>query len=273
MGRRRVGKGARGGPAVADVVLAVWFALSLGLAVAGWFVPVDSTSTVGISYEAPSAQHVLGTDNLGRDVLARVLHGGMQLLGVALVSTAAATAAGVALGFLLTGRGAVARVLGSAVDLLVVLPSMLVMMVLVYGLGAGVGTMVCVTTVVTAPYIARYTRAVVEPVLSSDYVASARLSGDPLWLVAVRDVLPNIALPLATDTGQRFISAVYLVASAAFLGFDPLGSSSDWATMIQSCLAGLALNPWGALAPTIALACVTVSGNLLVDRLGKRGEL
>lgn len=256
----------------ASVVLAAFFAVAVGVAVFGALVPLDGTSTVGMGFEPPSADHPLGTDKLGRDVLARTLHGGARLLGVALVATLAATAMGTLLGFATAGRSWGARGLSAVVDLFVVIPSVVTLMVLVFGLGAGVGTMVVVTVVASAPYMARYMRSVVRPVLASDYVAAARLAGDPVWLVAVREVLPNVALPMAASAGQRFIGAVYLVASAAFLGFDPLGGGADWATMIQEGMGGLALNPWATLAPAIALACVTVSGNLLIDRLGKGTE-
>lgn len=265
--------GKRGRAKLAAVALVVFFALAMTFALLGALVPADGSTTGGMSFAAASAEHLLGTDNLGRDVLARVLHGGAQLLGVAAVATLVASTVGIAWGFAISGRGTLARALAFAVDLFVVLPSMLVMMVLVFGMGSGVATMACVTTAVSAPFVARYTRSVALPVLKSDYVEQARLAGDPSWRIVLREVLPNIVLPLATDAGLRFISAVYLVTSAAFLGFDPLGSSSDWGTMIEAGSNGMSLNPWAAIAPALALACVTVSGNLLVDRIGKRDEL
>lgn len=267
LGKRRRGRG------FGNVVLAAFFALALGFALVGFFVPADGETTGGTSFAAASADHVLGTDNLGRDVFARVLHGGAQLLGIAVLSTLVAAVVGIAGGFAIAGRGVVAKVLVFAVDLLLVIPSMLLMMVLVFGMGPGVATMACVTTAVSAPFLARYTRSVALPVLRSDYVEQARLVGDPAWKIAFREVLPTIALPLATDTGLFFIGAVYLVASAAFLGFDPLGSSSDWGTMVEAGLRGLSLNPWATIAPALALASITVSGNLLIDRIGNRGRL
>lgn len=262
-----------GGRGVGNAALAIFFVVAVGFALVGFLVPVDSATTGGTSFAAASADHVLGTDNLGRDVLARVLHGGAQLLGIAALSTLVAAVVGITWGFAIAGRGAVAKVLMFAVDLFVVVPSMLLMMVLVFGMGPGVATMACVTTAVSAPFIARYTRSVALPALCSDYVEQARLVGDPAWKIAFREVLPNIALPLATDTGLLFIGAIYLVASAAFLGFDPLGSSSDWGTMVEVGLRGLSLNPWATIAPAVALASVTVSGNLLIDRIGNRGKL
>ena len=255
------------------VVLPAVFCIFLGLALLGGLAPLDGTTSHGMGYEAPCAAHLLGTDGLGRDVLARTLGGGAQLIWVALVATLASTFVGLVLGFVMATPGLISRGIVAVVDLLVVLPTMLVMMVLVYGLGSGVATMVAVMCAVTAPYLGRYVQSLVKPVLASDYVVQARLAGDCETLIMAREVLPVIVVPLLADTGQRFISAVYLVASASFLGFDALGSGADWGTMIQSGLAGLALNPWASLAPAIALACVTVPGNLLLDRLGGRAKL
>ena len=248
-----------------DLVLLVFFIAFLALALAGSLSPADGTSTVGAAFMPPSAEHPLGTDGLGRDVLARLMHGGAHLIAVAAVSTAVAAA--------VSAKGRFADVLSYLLDLLLVIPSILVVMVLVFGLGSGVGTMIVVTTAVSAPYIARYTRSLVRPVAASPYVTAARLSGDSAAKTAVREVLPNLAVPLATTVGMRFINSVYLVATAAFLGFDPLGTGSDWGTMIQTGVTGISLNPWAALAPTIAIACITISGNLLLDRIGKRSNL
>ena len=161
-----------------DLVLLVFFIAFLALALAGSLSPADGTSTVGAAFMPPSAEHPLGTDGLGRDVLARLMHGGAHLIAVAAVSTAVAAAVGVALGFAVSAKGRFADVLSYLLDLLLVIPSILVVMVLVFGLGSGVGTMIVVTTAVSAPYIARYTRSLVRPVAASPYVTAARLSGD-----------------------------------------------------------------------------------------------
>lgn len=146
-----------------DLVLLVFFIAFLALALAGSLSPADGTSTVGAAFMPPSAEHPLGTDGLGRDVLARLMHGGAHLIAVAAVSTAVAAAVGVALGFAVSAKGRFADVLSYLLDLLLVIPSILVVMVLVFGLGSGVGTMIVVTTAVSAPYIARYTRSLVRP--------------------------------------------------------------------------------------------------------------
>lgn len=254
------------------VVLGIFFTCALTFAIAGSFLPLNGTDINGASFEMPSATHLLGTDNLGRDVCARLCHGGAQVLGIAAFTTVIAGVVGIIGGFIMAGTKIVGKVLMFIVDVFIALPSMLVMMVLIFGLGSGIATMACVTTAVAAPFIARYTQSIAQPVLASPYVQAAYLAGDSAITIAWREVLPTIVLPLANTLGILFISAMYLIASAAFLGFDPLGSSSDWGTMVEAGLKGLSLNPWASIAPAAALASITVPGNLLIDWLGKKGD-
>ena len=87
------------------------------------------------------------------------------------------------------------------------------------------------------------------------------------WL---REIVPNLVGPLLADAGARFVGALYMVASAGFLGFNPLGGDGDWATMIQTNLDGLGKNPWASLAPALAVVSITVPANLLADRWMRR---
>ncbi|MGP4968430.1 ABC transporter permease [Glutamicibacter ardleyensis] len=220
----------------------------------------------------PGEGLLLGSDGLGRDVFARLLQGGAGLLSVAAISTVSAVLVGVAIGLALSIAGALGRVLGRAIDVLLVVPSILTMLILIFGLGTGVGTVIVITTAVSAPFIARYTRSLVTPLLKSPFVLAARIAGDSWSTVAAREILPNITGPIAADAGGRFVAALYLVAAAGFLGFNPLGSDGDWASMIQSGLDGLALNPWASLAPTLAIVLVTVPANLLADRIIRKAH-
>ncbi len=239
---------------------------AVGFAFVGPLFATGSETAVAAGYLPPGEGGLLGTDGLGRDVWQRLAAGGAGLLLVAALATGVAMLVGISLGLVLTSRRPLARGVGFVVDLLLVVPSMLTMMVLVFGLGSGVPTMVLVMTVASVPFVARFTRAAALPVLRSDYVLAARLGGDGWPRVFVRDVLPNLAGPLLADAGTRFIGALYLVAAAGFLGFSPLGGDSDWATMVQAGLEGIRLNPWASLAPALAIAAVTVPANILVDR-------
>lgn len=254
-------------------ILTAVFVMIVTAVLIGPLIPRDGDRTVSSGYAPPRAGLPLGTDAIGRDVLARVLHGGAGLLLIAVVATVVSVVVGVLLGMLLSFRGRVTAVIAAGLDVALVIPGMLVMLMLVYGLGGGVGTMVLVATLVNAPFVARFTRALTLPLLEADYVVAARMAGDGWPRTILREVLPNVAGPLATDAGARFIGSLYMVAAAGFLGFSPLGTDNDWATMIQEGLAGLALNPWASAAPALAVILVTVPANLLVDRFAARSRL
>lgn len=252
--------------------LPVLLILVVTVTIVGALVPFDGSRTVAAGYVPPGEGLLLGSDGLGRDVFARLLQGGAGLLSVAAISTVSAVLVGVAIGLALSIAGALGRVLGRAIDVLLVVPSILTMLILIFGLGTGVGTVIVITTAVSAPFIARYTRSLVTPLLKSPFVLAARIAGDSWSTVAAREILPNITGPIAADAGGRFVAALYLVAAAGFLGFNPLGSDGDWASMIQSGLDGLALNPWASLAPTLAIVLVTVPANLLADRIIRKAH-
>ena len=227
----------------------------------------DGIRTVAAGFSPPTAALPLGTDGLGRDVMARLLAGGRDLVVVAGVATALAVIVGVALGLITSRPGGLTSALRWILDVVLVVPAMLTMLVLIFGIGPGVLTVVIITAAISAPFVARFVRSLARPLLSSEFVLIARSGGDSSATIFGREVLPVLAGPIAADAGARFVGAVYLVASASFLGFDPLGSSSDWAAMVQSGLAGIALNPWAALEPALAIALITVPANLLVDRV------
>lgn len=254
-------------------VLAVVSAIVMIVVLAGPLIPREGGKTVAPGYAPPGPGLPLGTDGIGRDVFARVLHGGAGLLLIAVVATVVSVAVGIVLGILLSFRGRVTAAVAAGLDVALVIPGMLVMLMLVYGLGGGTGTMVLIATLVNAPFIARFTRALTLPLLDADYVVAARMAGDSWPKVVVREILPNVAGPLATDAGARFIGSLYMVAAAGFLGFSPLGNDHDWATMIQAGLPGLRLNPWASAAPALAVVLVTVPVNLLVDRFAARSRL
>lgn len=244
--------------------------LAVAAAMIGPWLAGPADQSAGMGYAPPGPGAPLGTDALGRDVWRRVLAGGAGLLLVAGLATAVSMLVGVGCGLALTSKRLAARVLAVFLNLLLVIPSMLTMMVLVFGLGSGVATMVLVMSVASVPFVARFTGSVARPVLDSDYVWAARAAGDGWPTILVREVLPNVKPALLADAGVRFIGSLYLVAAAGFLGFSPLGGDQDWATMVQAGLEGIRLNPWASLAPALAIAAVTIPANLLVDRAMRR---
>lgn len=261
-----VGRARRSPRRVADAALLAWLAVAVGVTLLGPLLATEPARTVAAGYQAPGPGLPLGADGLGRDVAQRLLAGGAELLGIAALATVVAVACGAFAGLALTARAGWVRVGALLLDVLLIIPAMLTMMVLIFGLGSGVGTMVCIATVVGVPFVARYTRAIAGPVVRSDYVLHARAAGDPWLRVWACEVAPNLVGPWLADAGVRFVGSVYLIAAAGFLGFAPLGNDVDWATQVQAGLQGIRLNPWASVAPALAIAVVTVPANLLADR-------
>lgn len=249
------------------VITATILLVMVVLTFIGPLLPLDPARTVAPAYEPASMEHLLGTDSIGRDVLARLVHGGWGLLLVSALATCGAVLVGVMLGLLLSIRTLATRALAIVVDLVLVIPPILSMLVIIFGLGGGITTMVVITVIVSAPFIARFTRTLTTQLLDAPFVLNARLNGDSWTRVTIREILPNLAAPLAADAGIRFVGALYLVAAAGFLGFNPLGSDNDWATMIQTNLPGLNHNPVAILAPALAIMALSIPANLLADQL------
>lgn len=250
----------------ADFVWAAALAGTVLLTLIGPLLADRPGRTVAAPFARPTSTLPLGADYLGRSVSDRALAGGADLLLVAGGATLAATAVGVALGLFtaLPGRGS--RWTSAGLLILLVMPPVLVMMVVAFGLGPGAATMVLLTVCVSAPLSARYLRAVVRPILDSGYVEMARAAGDSTALILVREVLPNLAGPVLADLGSRFVGAFYLVSAAGFLGLSALAGGGDWAAMIRQNLPGITINPWATVVPAMAIAAVTIPANLLADR-------
>ncbi|MGO1506729.1 MAG: ABC transporter permease [Microbacterium sp.] len=247
------------------VLVGVLLLTAFGPLLASWL-GLDGSRTAAAPLTPPQTGLPLGSDRLGRDVLARLFNGGGLFVLVAAAATACAMLTGVTIGLLLTVAPRWTPPVRLLVDALVALPSLITAMVLLYGLGGGATVITIIVTAVSAPFVARYTRSLATLAQHTPYVEAAWLAGDGPWRIAFREILPGLAGPLTTEAGYRFVGSLYLVAATGFLGLNPLGTGGDWATMIAEGLEGIALNPWAALAPAIAIAAITLPLNLLIDR-------
>lgn len=252
-----------------DVVAAIAAGAVVVLALAGpWIAPHGAAETVGPPYRPPGDVGVLGTDHLGRDLWSKILHGGRTVVVLPLLATAVATTLGAALGVVTSTGRLGGRAVQRGLDVLVVLPPMLVLLLLLYGLDDRSAAIVAAIVLVSTPFVARFTRAAVAPILASGYVESAVALGEGRIAVLAREVAPNLTGPLLADAGARFVGAVYLAAAAGFLGFG--AGETDWGTLIADNLDGARLNPWGVVAPCLAVIALTVPANLVADGIARR---
>ncbi|MGW7792868.1 ABC transporter permease [Streptomyces tricolor] len=250
--------------------------LLTGLALVGpWIAPhpVDAPRTA--PYAGPGADAVLGGDQLGRDVLSRLLAGGRELVLSALLVAVLVTGTAAVLGAIGAVRPLVGRLVERTADMLMLLPAVLgILLVTLSWPGGGRLAVIVAAVVLGVPYAVRLTAGAAAPVAASGDVEAAAAGGERLWYLVVREILPNLRATLLALFGLRFVAAVYLVATAGFLQVGPQPPAADWALMIRENSSGILLNPWAVVAPRVAIGLLALSVNLaaatLVPQTGRK---
>jgi len=245
--------------------------LVLGVAALGPFVaPHDPTQPIGVPLTGATSSAPLGTDFLGRDVLSRLLHGGVSVIGLAAAATALAYALGLVIG-LVAGytRSLLDPILMRAVDVMFAFPPLLFLLILITGAGTSIGVLVVGVAAIQAPAISRVVRTATQVVAVRGYVEAAVSRGERAVAVLWREVLPNILAPVLVDAGLRFTYSILIIASVNYLGLGLQPPSSDWALMISENRQYISLNPWAVLAPVAMIALLTIGINLMGDAIAR----
>ena len=255
-------KGAMAGLAV--IVLFVALALLAPL-VAPYDPAVQSWATVR---KPPSALHLFGTDDLGRDVLARIIFGARASLLAGVISVAIALAIGVPLGLLAGYVGGFIDALVSRItDAMLAIPFLILAIVLAAFLGPSLQNAMIAIGITTTPIFVRLTRAQVMAVKVEDYVEAARAVGNPAWRVALVHVLPNILPSLMVQASLSIAAAIIAEAALSFLGLGQQPPAPSWGSMLNAAQRFLVNAPWMAVWPGLAIFVTVVSFNLLGDGL------
>lgn len=234
------------------------------------FAPYAPDEPVGVPFSGPAEGTPFGTDFLGRDVLSRVLWGGRSVLALAGLATLLAYAGGIAIG-LAAGytRSLLDPVLMRAADVMLSFPALLFLLVLVTGAGTSKTVLVLGVALVQMPLIARIVRAATLEQSVRGFVEAAVARGERTSAILRREILPNIAGPIAADVGLRFTYAIILVASVNFLGLGLQPPAADWALIISENRGGLTLNPYVILVPAALISLLTISVNLVGDAFAR----
>jgi peptide/nickel transport system permease protein len=210
----------------------------------------------------------LGADQLGRDVLSRLLVGARATVPMALLATLIGTAAGAAIGTTsayLGGRfdEAIMR----TIDAVMALPGLLLALLLVSTLGNGSGNAVIAIAIAFAPGMARVTRSVALNVRNQDYVKAATARGEAAGWIIFREMLPNVMAPVVIEATIRVSFAVMLFATLSFLGLGAQPPAAEWGLMVSEARQYLHQAPWILIAPSAAIAVTAIAFNLLGDGL------
>ncbi|MFF4947952.1 ABC transporter permease [Streptomyces chattanoogensis] len=262
----------RGGPgrfALALLIIAVPFLLALlGPLFAGEPGPRAASFTVG-------GGHWAGTDFVGRDVWRQVLLGGQPVVTTALAATGLAYAVALPLGLIsaLTRRSWLEELLMRPLDVLLAVPSLLIVLLVAAVLAPGPGGLALLVALVNIPDAARTVRAAAAEAASRPAVEALRMQGETWWRMAVGYVGRASLRPLAADAGVRLTGVLYLVATAAFLGVGAEPDAADWAVMVDRNRPGMFVQPWAVALPALLIVALTTGTNLLVDAaLSRRPE-
>ncbi|MFE7585461.1 ABC transporter permease [Streptomyces gardneri] len=259
------------------VSVAVLVALVLVAALAPVLAPYDPEALdLSSSLVGTSADHLLGTDQSGRDVLSRLLYGARTgLLGPLLV-VAVSTLLGTLIGVVAAWRGGWAdTILSRSMDMVFAIPGLLLAILLVTVVGSGMTAPVIAMAVAYTPYVGRLVRGIARQEKARPYIEAYRVQGWSGWTVCLRHLLPNIAPTVFAQSAMNFGYALMDLAALSFLGFGVQPPTADWGAMInegQSAVQQGAMLP--ALAPSACIVLAVVAfgivGEGLADRIAKR---
>jgi len=266
-GRRAVRRLARRGSAVFGLVVVVAFVVvAVG---APWIAPYDPVATSWSAIrKAPSAAHWFGTDELGRDVLSRVVYGARASLLAGVVSVLISLALGVPIGL---AAGYIGRwtdgLISRITDAMLATPFLILAIALAAFLGPSLTNAMIAIGISATPIFIRLTRAQVLAVKVEDFVEAARAVGNPHWRIALRHVLPNVVPPLIVQATLAIAAAVIAEASLSFLGLGQQPPAPSWGSMLNTAKNYLEQAPWMATWPGLSIFLLVLSFNLLGDGL------
>jgi len=230
--------------------------------------PYPEADVLGRAWAAPSAGHWLGLDNLGRDVLSRLLYGARLSIGLSLLITALSFTIGVFTGFSAAVLGkTIDMILSRAVDLLLSMPALIFAMVVLSVLGTDLAVLIVTIAILDATRIFRVSRSLAMNIATLDFVEAARLRGEGLWWILRREILPNALAPLVAEFGLRFCFTFLFISALSFLGLGIQPPNADWGSMVKDYSAMIMLGVPTVFYPAGAIATLTIGINLLVDWL------
>ena len=258
------------------VVAIGWLAAVVAAAVTANLLPLADPNAVAISDKLLpplSDGHVLGTDGLGRDILARLVVGARVSLVVGAVSAVVGALAGGALG-VLAGyrRGRTDTVVMGVLDVVLAFPALVLLLALVAVVGQSLSTISIVIGLLSVPYYARVARAATMQVRSAEYVAAARVLGLPPRSIVLREIVPNVVLPVATFATVAMAAVVVLEGSLAFLNLSVEPPTATWGSMIAEGKRHLADAPHVVAIPSTALFLTVLALNVVGQSARQRAD-
>ena len=254
---------------VGFAIIAFWAIIAI---IAPWIVPYPVGEIVDFDYFGPvSQQFWLGSDYLGRDMLSRILMGARYTVGISLVAVTIACFSGIVLGMIAAVSGGwVDTVLSRFLDAMNSIPSKLFGLVVVAAVGSSIPVLILTLAVIYTPGSFRFARALAVNINTMDFITVARARGEGTLYLVTSEILPNIIGPVLADLGLRFVFIVLLLSGLSFLGLGVQPPYADWGALVRENIGGLAFGAPAVTLPSIAIATLTISVNLLIDNLPQK---
>jgi peptide/nickel transport system permease protein len=266
-GRRALRKLLRRRAAMFGLCVVTLFVLVAVLA--PWIAPYDPVKTSWTAIrKAPSAAHWFGTDENGRDVLSRIVHGASASLRAGVISVSIAVALGVPIGLLAGYRGGwIDAIISRVTDAMLACPFLILAIAMAAFLGPSLRNAMIAIGISATPIFVRLARGATMATMVEDYVEAARAVGNPRWRIALRHVLPNIVPPVLVQATLAIAMAIIAEASLSFLGLGQQPPAPSWGSMLNAAQRFLGQAPWMAIFPGLSIFVVVLAFNLLGDGL------
>ncbi|QRM41259.1 ABC transporter permease [Rhizobium rhizogenes] len=257
---------------VGMIGLGVILAWALIAIFAPLLIPYPIGDIVDFDYFGPiSAKFWLGTDYLGRDIFSRILMGARYTVGISLAAVYISCFTGVALGMIAAVTGGwFDSALSRFLDALSSIPSKLFGLVVVAGVGSSIPVLIMTLAVIYTPGAYRFSRALAVNINTMDFITVARARGEGALYLIRSEILPNILGPVMADLGLRFVFIVLLLSGLSFLGLGVQPPNADWGALVRENIGGLPFGAPAVIFPSIAIASLTISVNLLIDNLPQK---
>lgn len=228
--------------------------------------PYGMAEVVGDVWEPRSSEFLLGTDNIGRDLLSRMIYGGRTTIVIATLATVVSFVLGSFLGFTAAVIGGwIDQLMSRLVDLLMSIPTLIFALVVLSVMPVTIPVLIIVMGLLDSTRVYRLSRAVAVDINVQDFVEAAKLRGENRTWIIFREILPNALSPLVAELGLRFIFAVLFLSTLSFLGLGVQPPASDWGGMVKENKDGIVFGIGAALIPAAAIAILAISVNLVAD--------
>jgi peptide/nickel transport system permease protein len=231
-----------------------------------WLAPYPESANIGGTWDEPSKAMLLGADQIGRDMLTRIMYGSRMTIGVALAITLLSFLIGIVAGFVSAVVGGwVDTFFTRLVDVMLSIPGLIFALIILGVFGSSIPVLIVTIAVLDSTRVFRLARALGMNLSVMEYVEAARLRGEGLWWVISREILPNAWAPLVSEFGLRFCFNFLFIAGLSFLGLGIQPPYADLGGMVRENAAAINFGMMAPIYPATAIALLTVSVNLVVD--------